>query len=148
MLRQGPANELAREFAKKKWVKMERKKFAQIPAQCHGIPHSFVPGVHSNLDYYVKSVEKYREVCGRSADDTVDSVVCLPFSTFSQVRLAHRAARAARTASRARTARRASLPTWRRRRTTLRGCVCGTRSSSLRSRDGRTFPTRRRTSTL
>lgn len=85
MLRQDPANVLARKFARKKWVKMPGKKFSQIPVQCQGIPHSFVPGVHSNLDYYVKSIEKYREICGRSSEDTVDSVLCLPFSTFSQV---------------------------------------------------------------
>ena len=47
-------------------------------------PHNFVPGLHSALNDYCSFIESYRTMSDREGKDTVDSIMCLPFSAFTQ----------------------------------------------------------------
>lgn len=58
--------------------------YTEAPPATRGIPHGFVPGVHSVLDEYCDFVESCRACTGRDLCDTVDSVLALPFGPFSQ----------------------------------------------------------------
>lgn len=58
--------------------------YAVSPIQTSGIPHGFVPGLHTVLNDYHESLETYREVSGRSDEPTVDGLFVLPFSAFTQ----------------------------------------------------------------
>ena len=58
-------------------------KFAEVPLAARGIPHSFIPGVHTLLDDYCDAIETFRSEIG-SESDTSDNVMCLPFSPFTQ----------------------------------------------------------------
>jgi hypothetical protein len=92
------ANAMALRFAKKQWLVFDdpsRKRklganegppkvYAQAPVPCRGIPHGFIPGVHSATAKFCDFVESYRKASGREDRDTVDSIFCLPFSPFTQ----------------------------------------------------------------
>ncbi len=87
------ADELAVEFAKAHWVVFdneddpsgESKYYSSAPTATRGIPHNFIPGVHSVLNSYCDFIETSREITERTNCDTVDSIHCLPFSAFTQV---------------------------------------------------------------
>lgn len=87
------ANELAVEFAKAHWIVFDKlgepsqgpKYYSAVPTSVRGIPHNFIPGVHSVLNDYCDFIETAREVTERTECDTVDSIHCLPFSAFTQV---------------------------------------------------------------
>ena len=91
-LSEAAANELALAFGESHWMvyddpaggKAPTKYYTSTPITTRGIPHSFVPGLHSLLNDYCDFVESYREISGRSHCDTVDSVMCLPFSPWTQ----------------------------------------------------------------
>lgn len=90
------ANEMAIAFARKHFVVFERSEsgeegeerptscFTSVPPATRGIPHSYIPGVHSMTRPYCDFIETYRELSGRQHADTVDSVMVLPFSAFTQ----------------------------------------------------------------
>ena len=86
------ANELAIEFGDKHWVvfnagvesKPEQQVYTAIPTPTRGIPHNFTPGVHSLLNHYCEFVEFYRSATFKTRSDTVDSIMVLPFSPFTQ----------------------------------------------------------------
>lgn len=58
--------------------------YATTPIQTRGIPHGFVPGLHSVLNDYTDSIETYRAISGRSEDPTCDGLFALPFSAWTQ----------------------------------------------------------------
>ena len=97
------ADELTVEFAKSHWVVFsdpdnERKSACGVPEPDHkrakyysstppatrGIPHNFIPRIHSALNPYCDFIETTRKISGRDDSDTVDSIMCLPFSAWSQ----------------------------------------------------------------
>ncbi len=51
---------------------------------CRGIPHNLIPGIHKALDAYVDGLENLRCCSGRENSNTVDSIMALPFSAWSQ----------------------------------------------------------------
>lgn len=58
--------------------------FTEVPLCARGIPHGYVPGIHSMARNYCGFIESLRLATGRADADTVDSVRVLPFSPFSQ----------------------------------------------------------------
>ena len=58
--------------------------YAKAPIQTRGIPHGFVPGLHSVLNDYTDSIETYRAISGRAEDPTCDGLFALPFSAWTQ----------------------------------------------------------------
>ena len=87
------ANALAKEFAKVHWKTFpdprqpetsEHKYYSATPTATRGIPHNFIPGVHSALNHYCDFIETARDISDRRDANTVDSIMCLPFSAYSQ----------------------------------------------------------------
>ena len=70
--------------SKEKGGGVAKKYYTSVPIAVRGIPHSFIPGVHSALNSYCDFIETYRALTERQAADTVDSIMILPFSPFSQ----------------------------------------------------------------
>lgn len=62
------------------------KYYSSTPTATRGIPHNLIPRVHSALNPYCDFIETARRVSGRENRDTVDSIMCLPFSAWSQAR--------------------------------------------------------------
>ena len=88
------ADELAEAFGRAHWIVFEAatgedrptvKYYTGTPTITRGIPHNFSPGIHSLLNDYCDFIESYRCITERDACDTVDSIMCLPFSAFTQV---------------------------------------------------------------
>ena len=95
-LSEAAADELAVAFGESHWKVFEDhaskekgddptvKYYTSVPTAVRGIPHSFIPGVHSVLNDYCDFIETYRKLSDREGADTVDSIMVLPFSAFSQ----------------------------------------------------------------
>tara|TARA_Y100000817_G_scaffold314409_1_gene313145 strand:+ start:5947 stop:10713 length:4767 start_codon:yes stop_codon:yes gene_type:complete len=85
MLRQGAADELAEAVAEK-WVFefADGKTFDVIPRQTAGVPHNLTPGLHAGLEDYTSALETVREKLGRQEEDTVDQLMVLPVSAWTQ----------------------------------------------------------------
>lgn len=95
-LSESAADELAVAFGENHWKVFEDsaskekghdpavRYYTSVPTAVRGIPHSFIPGVHSVLNDYSSFIETYRKVADRTNADTVDSIMVLPFSPFSQ----------------------------------------------------------------
>ena len=95
-LSEAAADELALAFGKSHWSVFEdhaskergdqppTKYYTPVPTAVRGIPHSLIPGVHTALNDYCDFVETYRKITEREDADTVDSIMVLPFSPFSQ----------------------------------------------------------------
>ena len=98
------ANQLVISFANTHWVTFSKPEdsrkrsadgeggpskrpryYSAVPTAVRGIPHNYIPGVHTLLNDYCEFIESSREMNGRTTSDTVDSVMCLPFSAFTQV---------------------------------------------------------------
>jgi hypothetical protein len=88
------ADEMAEDFGRAHWVVFDAttgkdrqpvKYYTATPTITRGIPHNFTPGVHSLLNEYCDFIESYRSITDRTSCDTVDSIMCLPFSPFTQV---------------------------------------------------------------
>lgn len=58
--------------------------YAKVPLQTQGIPHGFVPGLHTVLNDFSDAIETYRELSDRTDSPTVDSLFVFPFSAFTQ----------------------------------------------------------------
>jgi hypothetical protein len=99
------ADELTVEFAKSHWVVFAKpdnqrkracdapepdpkrvKYYSSTPPATRGIPHNFIPRVHSALNPYCDFIETTRKITSRDNSDTVDSIMCLPFSPWTQAR--------------------------------------------------------------
>lgn len=89
------ADELAIAFGENHWkvfddpleddsVTSKRKLYTAVPTAVRGIPHGYIPGVHSLLNGYCNFLETCRTMAGREEADTVDSIMVLPLSPFSQ----------------------------------------------------------------
>ena len=91
------ANELALAFGESHWIVYKGTKeegakdggtsttfYTSTPISTRGIPHNFVPGVHTLLRDYCSFIESCRSITGRSECDTVDSIMSLPFGPFTQ----------------------------------------------------------------
>tara|TARA_Y100000768_G_scaffold280532_1_gene215502 strand:+ start:1007 stop:5650 length:4644 start_codon:yes stop_codon:yes gene_type:complete len=79
------ANELCPEYAASHWVEYgDGKHFCESPVQTRGVPHNLVPGIHASLNDMLEALETLRAHLGRQDAPTVDSLLCLPFSAFSQ----------------------------------------------------------------
>jgi hypothetical protein len=79
------ADEIAAKLAHSHYVKVGEKKYALSPVQTRGIPHGYVPGVHSVLDDYVAAVDRVMAEQNSSSGETVNGLFSLPFSAFTQV---------------------------------------------------------------
>lgn len=92
MLSKAAADELALAFGESHWMVYDdpaggtepKKYYTSTPITTRGIPHNFVPGLHSLLNDYCSFIESYREISGRTHCDTVDNIMCLPFSPWTQ----------------------------------------------------------------
>jgi len=84
------ANELSIACAENHWVvfpkpgESDSSYYTSTPAATHGIPHNYIPGVHSVLNNYCDFIKVARKMTGRETANTVDSIMCLPFSPWSQ----------------------------------------------------------------
>ena len=91
---EGVANELNAQFAQAHFVTYEEpnpskssaplKYFAPTPIGARGIPHNFIVGVHSAMQPHAEFLETARKLTGRGDRPTVDSVMVLPFSAWTQ----------------------------------------------------------------
>lgn len=103
-LSEDAANQLVMSFAESHWVTFSKpndsrkrsaegndspskrpKYYSAVPTAVRGIPHNYIPGIHTLLNDYCDFIESAREITGRTSSDTVDSIMCLPFSAFTQV---------------------------------------------------------------
>ena len=99
------ADELTVAFAKSHWITFSKpeipgkrtveassspskrtKYYSAVPTAVRGIPHNYIPGIHTLLNDYCSFIETSRDISGRSDCDTVDSIMVLPFSGFTQAR--------------------------------------------------------------
>lgn len=91
-LSQECADELAAMLADRAhFVRVGAKMYALAPVACRGIPHGFVPGVHSVLDELVDGIAAGYEAAGKDASDmawTKTGLFSLPFSAVTQARSA------------------------------------------------------------
>ena len=86
------ASELTVKFAENQYIDYDRqfedgttkRVYAQVPTAARGIPHGFIPGLHSVTKSYCDFLESSRDMTGREDADMVDSIACLPFSAFTQ----------------------------------------------------------------
>jgi hypothetical protein len=92
-LSEAAADTMAQAFGFSHWVVFQEEKatgeagntyFTAAPTATRGIPHGFIPNVHSLLNDYCDFLESCRVETGRDLCDTVDSVMVLPFGPFSQ----------------------------------------------------------------
>ena len=84
-LSEAMADELCPAFAAAHWVEFgDGKRFCEAPVQTRGVPHNLVPGLHAALDDMHAGLETLRAHLGREDAPTVDALLCLPFSAFSQ----------------------------------------------------------------
>jgi hypothetical protein len=90
-LSQETADDLTSAFAKVHWKTFgelpsdaEHKYYTSTPTATRGIPHNFIPRIHSVLNPYCDFIETARKLSGRENADTVDSIMCLPFSAWTQ----------------------------------------------------------------
>jgi hypothetical protein len=60
------------------------KYYSSTPPATRGIPHNYIPRIHSALNPYCDFIETARKICDRDNSDFVDSIMCLPFSAWSQ----------------------------------------------------------------
>ena len=61
--------------------------YATVPVATRGIPHGFIPGIHSVLDDMVAALDTIytnRETGLRFSQNTVNGLFVLPFSAFTQ----------------------------------------------------------------
>lgn len=89
------ADELAIEFGKNHWIVYDvpdgssrgqgtKKVYTSVPPAVRGIPHHWIPRIHSVLKHHDAFIETYREMSDRADADTVDSIMALPFSPWTQ----------------------------------------------------------------
>lgn len=86
------ANDLHQEFCNAHFVTYEEsgadgeqtKYFTPMPIGTRGIPHNFIVGVHSAMEPHAEFLETARRLTGRTERPTVDSVMVLPFSRWTQ----------------------------------------------------------------
>ena len=78
------ADELAAQLAHTHHVEVGDKKYALTPVQTRGIPHGYVPGVHTLLSDYVEAVDGVARSQGREDADTCNCLQVLPFSNVTQ----------------------------------------------------------------
>ena len=79
------ASKLAPRFAKSHWVKFkDGKHFTESPVATRGVPHCMIPGVHASLEKYGDALETLRRHTKREDAQTVDSLMCLPYSAWTQ----------------------------------------------------------------
>ena len=84
-LSQDLSDQLAGFFATKHFAICEdTKSYAPTPVATRGIPHMMIAGIHSALDDYVDSLERFRELTGRTHAKTVEGVFALPYSGVTQ----------------------------------------------------------------
>lgn len=89
-LSQMVSDKLAVAFADAHWVVFGRegggpaKYFSAAPIAARGIPHGWIPRVHTVLRAYGDFVESSRGFTGRRERDTNDGIFVLPFSGFTQ----------------------------------------------------------------
>ena len=83
-LSQDVADRLCDVITESHFVPVGKTHYVSTPIQTRGIPHGFVPGVHSVLRHYDDALETCRLVTGREDEPTVDGVFVLPFSGFTQ----------------------------------------------------------------
>jgi hypothetical protein len=79
------ADELAPAFADARWIPTtDGKQFVEAPVQARGVPYSLIPGLHVALEDVRNGLDTFRSYLGREDSNTIDSLLCLPFSPFSQ----------------------------------------------------------------
>jgi len=79
------ADKLCLRFAKAHWVEIsDGRHFVEAPVSTRGIPHNLTPGIHACLDEYTEALETLRKHSGRTEAATVDSLLALSFSPWSQ----------------------------------------------------------------
>lgn len=101
-LSQETANAMLEKFAQSHWVVYDRPTKADVnrkrkrgqedgscffvpaPVSTRGIPHNFIPGIHSMTRDYCAFLEASRKLQRQEDADVVTSVQVLPFSPFSQ----------------------------------------------------------------
>lgn len=89
-LSQECADELAAMLASSAhWRRVGEKKYALAPIACRGIPHGFVPGVHTVLDELVEGLQAGYHAAGKDTSElgwTKVGLFSLPFSAVTQAR--------------------------------------------------------------
>lgn len=89
-LSQECADELAAMLASSAhWRRVGEKKYALAPIACRGIPHGFVPGVHTVLDELVEGLQAGYRAAGKDTSElgwTKVGLFSLPFSAVTQAR--------------------------------------------------------------
>ena len=83
-LGQEMADELCETASNSHFIPVGDSHYAVAPIQTRGIPHGFVPGLHTVLNDFHDAIETYRELTNRSDEPTVDGLFALPFSAFTQ----------------------------------------------------------------
>jgi len=79
------ADKLSARFAAAHWVEFEDgMHFCEAPVSTRGVPHNLQPGVHACLDEYLEALETLRRHANREDVSSVDSLMCLSFSPWSQ----------------------------------------------------------------
>jgi len=83
-LGQEMADEMCKIASSSHFIPVGDSYYAASPIQTSGIPHGFVPGLHTVLNDYHDALETYRRVAEREDEPTVDGLFSLPFSAFTQ----------------------------------------------------------------
>ena len=78
------ADEIAAKLAHTHHVEVGDKKYALTPVQTRGIPHGFLPGIHTLLDEYIEAMEEVARGQGHEDSNTRRDFYVLPYSAVTQ----------------------------------------------------------------
>ena len=78
------ADEIAAKLAHTHHVEVGDKKYALTPVQTRGIPHGFLPGIHTLLNEYIEAMEEVARGQGHEDSNTRRDFYVLPYSAVTQ----------------------------------------------------------------
>ena len=83
-LSQEAADEICGMMANSHHIEVANEQYVVSPVQTRGIPHGFIPDVHTVLDDYTASLETLRKVTDRNDEPTLDGVFIAPVTPYLQ----------------------------------------------------------------
>lgn len=83
-LSQEAADEICGMLSNSHHVEVGKDQYVLSPVQVRGIPHGFVPDVHTVLDDYSAALETVRKLSGREEESTVDGTFVCPVTPWMQ----------------------------------------------------------------
>lgn len=78
------ADEISTRLAESHYLRIDQDNYVQTPLQTRGIPHGYIPGVHSMTADYVAAIDRTAVHHEEWRSETTRGLFSLPFSAFTQ----------------------------------------------------------------